>query len=198
MVALTLFVIIKRQQTSVRSEQLSFYNTLRQILREEGLKGLWRGLQPSLILTVNPAITYGAFERIKTGYIKRKGDKPLTSLETFFIGAVSKTLATIITYPYIMAKVRLQWKPPKGSETFLSKEDCERIRYKSSWDVLRKVYQEDGVGGLYQGMQAQINKAVLCQAFLFVMKDKLSLYTWLLLRSLSSPLSRSSPQVSSS
>lgn len=64
--------------------------------------------------------------------------------------------------------------------------------------MLRKVYQEDGVGGLYQGMQAQINKAVLCQAFLFVMKDKLSLYTWLLLRSLSSPLSRSSPQVSSS
>lgn len=41
----------------------SFMGVARDILREDGITGLWRGLKPSLVLTVNPAITYGVFER---------------------------------------------------------------------------------------------------------------------------------------
>ena len=48
-----------------------------------------------------------------------------------------------------MAKVKLQWKPPSGIKT-LSKEDQEKIRYRSSWDVLTKVYRENGAVGWYQ------------------------------------------------
>ena len=40
----------------------SFIGVARDILREDGVTGLWRGLKPSLVLTVNPAITYGVFE----------------------------------------------------------------------------------------------------------------------------------------
>ena len=32
---------------------------------EDGVSGLWRGLKASLVLVVNPAITYGAYERLK-------------------------------------------------------------------------------------------------------------------------------------
>ena len=31
---------------------------------EDGVSGLWRGLKASLVLTVNPAITYGAYQRL--------------------------------------------------------------------------------------------------------------------------------------
>ena len=74
-----------------------------------------------------------------------------------------------------MAKVRLQWKPPKVQG--LSEADQESIRYKTTWDVLRKVYKTDGFPGLYTGLSAQILKAVLCQAILFVSKEKLTHYT---------------------
>ena len=32
---------------------------------EDGWTGLWRGLKASLVLVVNPAITYGAYERLR-------------------------------------------------------------------------------------------------------------------------------------
>ncbi len=32
---------------------------------EDGYSGLWRGLKASLILVVNPAITYGAYQRLR-------------------------------------------------------------------------------------------------------------------------------------
>lgn len=94
---------------------------------------------------IKPAITYGVFERMKTILLKTN-DGPLTSIQIFFIGALSKTLATIVTYPYIMAKIRMQWKPPQN----ISKELNESIRYKSPLDVLSKVYKTEGFKGLYK------------------------------------------------
>jgi adenine nucleotide transporter 17 len=52
---------------------------------------------------VNPAITYGAFERLKTWVLKSKGREggKLSVGEAFLLGVGSKTLATVVTYPYI-------------------------------------------------------------------------------------------------
>ena len=90
--------------------------TFNDIIEEEGVSGLWRGLGPSLILCVNPAITYGLHSRIKTTLNHKAGrdsDARLSSWETFLVGALAKTLATVVSYPYILAKVRLQWRPPR-------------------------------------------------------------------------------------
>lgn len=68
--------------------------TLRAILADDGITGLWRGLKPSLVLTVNPAITYGMFERLKVAVLK-DGEK-MTPGKAFVIGALSKTMATVV------------------------------------------------------------------------------------------------------
>jgi len=86
----------------------SFLSVARDIVREDGVTGLWAGLKPGLVLTVNPAITYGVFERIKGVVLARSGEKKLRPWTAFMLGALSKTLATVVTYPYIMAKIRLQ------------------------------------------------------------------------------------------
>lgn len=41
----------------------SFLGVARDIMKKDGITGFWRGLKPSLVLTVNPAITYGVYER---------------------------------------------------------------------------------------------------------------------------------------
>jgi len=79
----------------------SFLAVAREIVREEGVTGLWLGLKPGLVLTVNPAITYGVFERIKGAVLaarERVGDTG-TSLGpglSFALGATSKSLATVV------------------------------------------------------------------------------------------------------
>lgn len=77
----------------------SFFTVAREIIREEGVTGLWLGIKPSMVLTVNPAITYGVYERLKSLLLLARtaaADK-LTPGTTFLLGAFSKTLATIVS-----------------------------------------------------------------------------------------------------
>ncbi len=80
----------------------SFMTVAREIVEEEGITGLWLGLRPGLVLTVNPAITYGLFERIKTIVLLTKGTSStkLGPWLSFLAGALSKTLATIVRLVY--------------------------------------------------------------------------------------------------
>ena len=60
-------VITTRQQTAKRSERTGFIATAREVVNgPDGIAGLWRGINASLVLVINPAITYGAYERLKT------------------------------------------------------------------------------------------------------------------------------------
>lgn len=143
--------------TSNMTRDNSFLGVARDILREEGVLGLWRGLKASLVLTVNPAITYGVFERIKSLVLASTADGKMTPWRSFFIGALSKSLATVVTFPYILAKVRLQGRVT-GSEA-------------GAIGMLITIFRKEGLTGWYQGMQAQIIKAVLTQSILFVARD---------------------------
>jgi len=173
----------------------SFLEVARDIVAEDGVGGLWLGIKPGLILTVNPAITYGMFERVKSLVLFSEpvGAK-LSPIKSFVVGALSKSLATVVTYPYIMAKVRVQARSTddedlgeaveageapsfaavaKGEEKPVVKRTP---KYKGALDVLTKVLKEQGVAGWYQGMGAQITKAVLAQALLFMSKDQFERY----------------------
>jgi len=155
----------------------------REIIREEGVTGLWLGIKPGMVLTVNPAITYGVYERLKSMLLLARAaagaTEKLTPGMTFLLGAFSKTLATIVTYPYIMAKVRIQARTSEGDaddETGLV--DVSRPPTKANATqtgaagLLMRVLRTQGVVGWYQGMSAQIIKAVLSQALLFVSKEQ--------------------------
>jgi solute carrier family 25 (peroxisomal adenine nucleotide transporter), member 17 len=77
----------------------SFLDVAREIIREEGVTGLWLGLKPGLVLTVNPAITYGMFERLKNAVLAAQGkgsDAKLGPWLAFVVGAMSKTMATVV------------------------------------------------------------------------------------------------------
>ncbi|SNX82643.1 related to ANT1 - peroxisomal ATP carrier [Melanopsichium pennsylvanicum] len=140
----------------------SFLGVASDILKEDGVTGLWRGLKPSLVLTVNPAITYGVFERVKTIILATSVDGKMTPGKSFLVGALSKTLATVVTFPYILSKIRLQAK---------------NTQYKGAIDCLKQIYSQKGLSGWYQGMQAQITKAVLAQALLFYFRDYFQVWT---------------------
>ncbi len=60
-------VVTTRQQTQPKGERKGMIATGREVVdSEDGWTGLWRGLKASLVLVVNPAITYGAYQRLRT------------------------------------------------------------------------------------------------------------------------------------
>ncbi|CCL99287.1 uncharacterized protein FIBRA_01303 [Fibroporia radiculosa] len=164
----------------------SFFGVAREIIEEEGVGGLWLGIKPGLVLTVNPAITYGAYERVKGVLLLAQektsgasGSVKLSPWTAFVLGALSKTLATVVTYPYIMAKVRIQARtadsdevkgdhPPSAKSTY----HHAHSKHVGALNILARVWRQQGFLGWYQGMGAQITKAVLSQALLFMSKDQ--------------------------
>lgn len=79
----------------------SFLSVAREIIREDGVTGLWLGIKPGMVLTVNPAITYGMYERLKSVLVRARAaagaPSTLTPGMSFMLGAFSKTLATIVS-----------------------------------------------------------------------------------------------------
>ena len=104
------------------------------------------------MLVVNPAITYGLFEQLK-----KHIQKP-TSQQVFLMGVFTKSLATMVTYPYILAKTKLQ-----GDDQF-----------KSTFALFLALVKRGGIKSLYCGLQEQLTKSVLGQALLFMLKDYLT------------------------
>lgn len=59
-------VVTTRQQTQPKGEKKGLIDTGREVVNsDDGWTGLWRGLKASLVLVVNPAITYGAYQRLR-------------------------------------------------------------------------------------------------------------------------------------
>lgn len=59
-------VVTTRQQTQPKGDKKGMLATAKEVIdSEDGWTGLWRGMKASLVLVVNPAITYGAYQRLK-------------------------------------------------------------------------------------------------------------------------------------
>jgi len=158
-------VITTRQQTQPKGERKGLIETGREVVEsEDGWSGLWRGLKASLVLVVNPAITYGAYQRLRTLFFP--GKAALRPHEAFFLGAMSKALATIATQPLIVAKVGLQSRPPPARQG---------KKFKSFLEVMEYIVEHEGPLGLFKGITPQIVKGILVQGLLMMTKERLEL-----------------------
>ncbi|KFY32410.1 hypothetical protein V493_00228 [Pseudogymnoascus sp. VKM F-4281 (FW-2241)] len=165
-------VVTTRQQTQSKDEQKGMIDTGREVINsEDGWTGLWRGLKASLVLVVNPAITYGAYQRLKD--IMYPGKANLRPMEAFLLGAMSKSLATIATQPLIVAKVGLQSKPPPSRQG---------KPFKSFIEVMEFIVKNEGLLGLFKGIGPQITKGLLVQGLLMMTKERMELLFVLLFR----------------
>ena len=158
-------VITTRQQTQPKHDKKGIIDTAREVIdSEDGYSGLWRGLKASLVLVVNPAITYGAYQRLRE-YIF-PGKVALRPHEAFFLGAMSKAMATIATQPLIVAKVGLQSRPPPAREG---------KPFKSFLEVMEYIIEHEGPLALFKGIGPQITKGILVQGILMMTKERMEL-----------------------
>jgi len=158
-------VVTTRQQTQPKIERKGLLDTGREVVNsEDGWTGLWRGLKASLVLVVNPAITYGAYQRLKD--LIYPGKTHLRPFEAFFLGALSKSIATIVTQPLIVAKVGLQSRPPPARQG---------KPFKSFVEVMKFIIENEGPLALFKGLVPQITKGVLVQGLLMMTKERMEI-----------------------
>ncbi|KAL0434442.1 UNVERIFIED_CONTAM: Peroxisomal adenine nucleotide carrier 1 [Sesamum latifolium] len=122
---------------------------LRKSLSESTWSELFDGLGISLLLTANPSIQYTAFDQLKQRLLKKKnwknsGDvtapEALSAFSAFMLGAVSKCVATCVTYPAIRCKVVIQ-----SAESDENNDDNARLRSRKTMSgALYAIWEKEG------------------------------------------------------
>lgn len=94
---------------SQKGREDSFRDVIAAIRREKGITGLWSGYSASLVLTLNPSLTFFLQDFLKRKAVKaEKWDNP-GAATTFLLAAVSKAIASAVTYPFQTALSRVQY-----------------------------------------------------------------------------------------
>lgn len=178
-------VITTQQQTD--KQHRSLYQLSKEMYATEGLKGFWKGLGVSLVLCINPSITYGSFERLRQ--ILFNGKEYLGPLESFTLGMCAKSLATVTTQPLIVSKAMLQKKTnntPETKEMKVIDDHHDHEDYDKTFDgfveALEHLWHTERFRGLYKGIGPQLMKGVLVQGLLFMFKDQLDMLFLMLLK----------------
>ncbi|THG05356.1 hypothetical protein TEA_009077 [Camellia sinensis var. sinensis] len=144
---------------------------------------------------------YTAFDQLKRRLLRRqlskkRGTEPsseaLSAFSAFVLGAVSKCIATCLTYPAIRwifcsvfmknwCKVMIQAESDEDE----TKEDQPKAQ-KTVSGAIHTIWKREGLLGFFKGLQAQILKTVLSSALLMMVKEKITKTTWVLMLALQS------------
>lgn len=186
--------IVTRKQASVMTSARS-QGPLREpttsqiahdILDQKGLLGFWSGYSASLILTLNPSLTFFLFETFKRLLPRSKRSNP-PAVATFFMAAFSKACASALTYPFSLAKSRAQagGKEEEQSEKKVLDEDIrdasgaalsggwkQRAAANSTiFSTLLRIAQNEGYQGLYEGLHLEIAKGFFSHGITMIVKQ---------------------------
>ncbi|KAK4403358.1 Peroxisomal nicotinamide adenine dinucleotide carrier [Sesamum angolense] len=148
-------------------------HAIQEVYDEAGVLGFWKGVFPTLIMKLKK-------RRLSRG----KGNNDVTALEIFFLGALAKLGATVVTYPLLVVKivsivVSLMVKTSSKANYWGDK----RHQYRGTLDAILKMIHYEGFYGFYKGMGTKIVQSVLAAAVLFMVKEELVRGSrWLLTR----------------
>ncbi|KAK4204445.1 mitochondrial carrier domain-containing protein [Triangularia verruculosa] len=149
-----------------KPHQKGFWEVLREIQAEKGgVLGLWAGYSASLVLTLNPSLTFFLQAILKRLLVDRKKwDDPGSGI-TFLLAAMSKVGATAVTYPFQIGKARLQM----GHKS--SKGEGGKEKKGGIFTTVARIRREEGVGALYDGIGGELLKGFFNHGTTMLTKD---------------------------
>ena len=189
-------VITTRQQTRPRGERAAgLLATGRAVVAgADGWTGLWRGLKASLVLVVNPAITYGAYERLRATAFRGKarlrpweafgefrprgGTRELASSGSLGGGDGAQWVAN--THVAVLgaaskALATIVTQPLIVAKVGLQSRPPAARKgkpFKTFPEVMRYIIEHEGLPALFKGIGPQIMKGLLVQGLLMMTKER--------------------------
>jgi solute carrier family 25 phosphate transporter 23/24/25/41 len=159
-------------QTGPRPEHCGICDTINRIAREQGARGFYRGLFPTLIHVVPSfAINFQVFGSLKQRYKSShapgvKGTIPIA--EAFYYGCGAGFFSSALLFPIDLVRRQMQADGQHGG----------RERYSGIGDVIRTVYRRNGVRGFYNGLPSELFKVVPFVGIMFMSVEWLKKLDW--------------------
>lgn len=127
------------------------------IVQNEGSAALWSGTIPSLVLVTNPAVQFMIFEMLKRKLQSMLDKKELSPFHVFALGAMSKSVSTLLSYPLQVVQSKKRYGSPD-------------IKNKSMGELLGELMR---TGTMYKGMEAKLLQTVMTTALMYVFYERI-------------------------
>ena len=147
--------IIRHQH--LHSKYTSLHQAFVTILKEEGVRGLWRGTIPGQLLAIPyTAVQFVALDQMKT--LARKAGALGHPAEPFCSGAIAGAAGTVASYPFDLLR------------TTLAAQGEPKV-YDGMRDAVRGICKESGIRGLYRGVGVTVLEIMPYAALQFGMYE---------------------------
>jgi hypothetical protein len=176
--------MLRLDATSIDPPQQSTRAIAQGIYHEKGLQGFWSGYSASLILTLNPSMTMLLHKIILRLLVPSTSREDPGARITFLVAAISKAMASTITYPFSLAKTRAQVSAQKPTDTMGETSELNtkgtslgpkavRVRKRTVFSTILRSAQTEGLEGLYQGLGAEVLKGFFSHGITMLMKERI-------------------------
>lgn len=157
--------VIKTRMISTAKDEPGAYKSMvhgiKQIFKDEGFIGFYRGLTPALLNVSQGAVQLSLYDIIKQRLItdNKEKEQRLSTMQYFYASSVSKMLSTGIFYPLQVVRSRLQIINNSNKLTSLS-QLCVHI------------YRVEGVRAFYKGLLTNLFRVVPATCTTFIIYEK--------------------------
>ncbi|XP_069476050.1 tricarboxylate transport protein, mitochondrial [Ambystoma mexicanum] len=155
----TIKVKFIHDQCSPKPRFRGFFHGVREIIREQGLKGTYQGLTATVLKQgSNQAIRFYVMTSLRNWY---KGDEPhkaMNPLITGLFGATAGAASVFGNTPLDVVKTRMQ--------------GLESGKYKSTWDCAYRIMKYEGPKAFYKGTVPRLGRVCLDVAIVFIIYDE--------------------------
>jgi solute carrier family 25 citrate transporter 1 len=145
-------------QNSPNPKYKGFVHGVREIVREQGLKGTYQGVTATILKQgSNQAIRFFVMETLKDWYRGGDPNKPVNKLIVGGFGAVAGAASVFGNTPIDVVKTRMQ--------------GLEASKYKNTWDCFLKIAKNEGFLAFYKGTVPRLSRVCLDVAITFMIYD---------------------------
>ena len=148
--------------TAIQTTQKQNALQLMLTILKEG--NMYKGIQAYYVLCFKPALQYTVFEQVKAAVLKSRKNKTLSAAESFLLGMVARTVATVAVFPFVRAKVVMQSRKASGTAP-------PELTIRT---ILKDIYQSNGIVGLYQGLGPELTRGIFSAALMLMIKEQLN------------------------
>lgn len=135
------------------------YQLFRTILREEGVRGFYKGLGASFLASSQAMVQFPLYESLRSIMCSSEHSMKRSTCTYFAASAISASLACILTYPAEVVRARLQ-----------AQQHGVR-KYNGIFHAFRKIWAVEGAAGLYRGLCTSIIKMTPAHAISFTVYE---------------------------
>lgn len=155
-ISVTVISPLELIRTKMQSKKLSYFEigtAVKSLVKTRGIFSIWHGIGPTLLRDVPFSCLYWAnYEFLKKTFNQIEPSFAFS----FFAGATAGSVSAVLTLPFDVVKTYKQIE--LGEKEMENNVNQKESNNRTTKDVLKRIYRENGVRGLFSGIVPRVIK----------------------------------------